>query len=73
LDTRDYLARAFEHGTMKAASTRAENTVHDSSVPSQVVAKLQFVARAFRELQNERHLADYSNVTKWDRVKRHPR
>jgi hypothetical protein len=31
-DTRDYLARAFEHGTMKAASTRAENAAYDPSV-----------------------------------------
>jgi hypothetical protein len=68
-DTRDYLARAFEHKTMKEASTRAENATYDPSVPPQVVAKLRSVARAFRQLQLERHLADYSNATKWDRVK----
>jgi hypothetical protein len=27
------------------------------------------VARAFRELQSQRHVADYSNATKWDRTK----
>ena len=43
MDTRDYLARAFEHKTMKDASTRAENAAY--------------------------HLADYSNATKWDRIK----
>ena len=68
-DTRDYLARAFEHKTMKEASTRAENATYDSSVAPQVVARLRSVARAFRELQFQRHLADYSNATKWDRVK----
>jgi hypothetical protein len=68
-DTRDYLARAFEHGAMKAASTRAENATYDPSVSPQVVAKLRSVAKAFRELQFQRHLADYSNATKWDRIK----
>ncbi len=68
-DTRDHLARAFEHRTMKDASKRAENATYDSSVPPQVAAKLKSVARAFRELQFQRHLADYSNATKWDRNK----
>jgi hypothetical protein len=68
-DTRDYLARAFEHKTMKDASTRAENATYDASVPPQVASKLRSVARAFRELQMQRHLADYSNATKWDRIK----
>jgi len=69
LDTRDYLARAFEHKTMKDASTRAEDAAYDPSVSAQVVAKLRSVARAFGELQLQRHLADYSNATKWDRTK----
>jgi hypothetical protein len=54
---------------MKDASTRAENSTYASSVPPQVAAKLKSVARAFRELQSQRHLADYSNATKWDRIK----
>lgn len=54
---------------MKEASTRTENQAYDSPVPPQLVAKLRSVARAFRELQIQRHLADYSNATKWDRVK----
>jgi hypothetical protein len=54
---------------MKKASTRAENSIYDPSIPQQVVRKLRSVARAFRELQVQRHLADYSNATKWDRVK----
>jgi hypothetical protein len=68
-DTRDYLARAFEHRTMKQACTWAENATYDSAISPQVVAKLRSVARAFRELQLQRHLADYSNATKWDRIK----
>lgn len=36
LDTRDHLARAFEHKTMKDASTRAENATYDPSVPPHV-------------------------------------
>ena len=53
---------------MKNASTRAENATYDRAVPQQVVSNLRSVARAFRELQFQRHLADYSNATKWDRV-----
>lgn len=63
-DTRDFLARAFDHKTMKEASTRAENASYDSAVNSQVVSRLRAVARAFRELQHQRHLADYGNATK---------
>jgi uncharacterized protein (UPF0332 family) len=68
-DTRDYLARAFEHKTMKQACTWAENATYGPAISPQVVAKLRSVARAFRELQLQRHLADYSNATKWDRIK----
>jgi len=68
-DTRDYLARAFEHRTMKQACKWAENATCDPAISSQVVAKLRSVARAFRELQLQRHLADYSNATKWDWTK----
>ena len=68
-DTRDYLARAFVHRTMKQACTWAENATYDPAISPQVVAKLRSVARAFRELQLQRHLADYSNATRWDRIK----
>ena len=69
IDTRIYLARAFEHRTMQQACTWAENAIYDPAISPQVVAKLRSVARAFRELQLQRHLADYSNATKWDRIK----
>jgi hypothetical protein len=68
-DTRVFLARAFNHRTMKDASTRAENAFYDPAVNAQVVSRLRAVARAFRELQEQRHLADYSNATRWDRVR----
>jgi len=67
-DTRDYLARAFEHATMYRACKRAENAAYAASVWPQVAAKLRSVARTFRELQDQRHLADYSNATKWVRI-----
>ena len=72
-ETRDYLARAFDHRTMKQACTWAENATYDATYDAtlspQVITKLRSVARAFRELQLQRHLADYSNATKWDRIK----
>lgn len=61
------LGRAFDHGTMKEASTRAENAQYPGANP-QVVARLRLVGRAFRELQHERHKADYNNTITWDRV-----
>jgi len=67
-DTRDFLARAFDHKTMKDASARAESARYDPTVDPQVVSRLRKVVRAFRELQQERHLADYSNATKWTRA-----
>jgi|SRR5579872_4676984 len=66
-DTRDYLARAFDHATMKKASTRIENADYTGIDPA-LASKLKSVGRAFRELQEQRHLADYSYATKWDRV-----
>ena len=68
-DTRDFLARAFDHKNMREASTRAENAAYDPAVNPEVVSKLRAVARAFRELQHQRHLADYSNATGWNRFK----
>lgn len=66
---RDHLARAFNHQTMRNACKVAENATYPLSVSPLVAAKLRGAARAFRELQVQRHLADYSNATKWDRKK----
>ena len=54
---------------MADASQRTENAKYENSVPPDVVTKLRYVARTFRELQIQRHLADYSNATKRDREK----
>lgn len=67
-DVRVYLARAFDHATMKRASGWATSRTYPNTRP-QVLTKLHFVARTFVQLQNDRHLADYSYATKWDRVK----
>jgi hypothetical protein len=54
---------------MYQACKRAENASYPTSVSAQVVSKLRSIGRAFRELQEQRHLADYSYATKWDRVR----
>ena len=61
------LGRAFDHGTMKDASKKVENAPYPGVDP-RVVKDLRFVGRAFRELQLERHKADYDNTITWDRV-----
>ena len=49
-DTRDYLARAFEHRTMKQACTWAENATYDPAISppsgSQVEVRRKSVQRA---------------------------
>jgi hypothetical protein len=62
---RTALGRAYDHGVMKTASNRILN---DKDFPfagedPNVVANLRFVARAFSQLQEDRHFADY-NLTK---------
>jgi|SRR5579872_1144298 len=66
---RENLARAFSHQTMNKACTAAENASYPPPIQPLAAAKLRSIARAFRELQEQRHLADYSNATKWDRIK----
>jgi hypothetical protein len=68
-DTREHLARAFDHRTMKSASERAENQAYPRDADLTVVSRLRSVARTFTQLQQARHLADYSVALKWDRVK----
>jgi hypothetical protein len=48
----------------EAGMRLGENATYDPATSPQVIAKLRSVARAFRELQLQRHLADYSNATK---------
>ena len=53
IDTRDFLARAFDHKNMRDASTRAENDIYDPAVSPEAVSKVRAVARTFRQLQHQ--------------------
>lgn len=62
---RPALGRAYDHGTMKAASNRLLNTrdFPFTGEDPQVVSSLRLVALTFTQLQEDRHFADY-NLTK---------
>jgi len=62
---RTALGRAYDHGVMKTASNRILNSMDFpfSGEDPTVVANLRSVARAFSQLQEDRHFADY-NLTK---------
>ena len=62
------LSRAFDHGIMKAASSRINDGRKTRFVGEDptAVANLRFVAKAFVVLQEERHIADYDNATEWE-------
>ena len=69
-DLRPQLGRAFDHGTMKAASNRVQDR---SRFPlgeqdPLVVSALRNVAKAFTQLQEQRHAADYDNSRIWSRT-----
>ena len=57
---RAVLARLFDHGKMKAAS------LHEAQTESRP-AQLRQVAKAFVDLQKNRHDADYDNARVWTR------
>jgi uncharacterized protein (UPF0332 family) len=61
---RTELARAFDHGTMKAASDRLLQ-FRFAGEQASVVAALKFVANTFAALQQNRHKADYDNAKFW--------
>jgi uncharacterized protein (UPF0332 family) len=67
---RTALSRAFDHGIMKAASNRIQNTQHFPFTGEDpgVVADLRAVAKTFAQLQEKRHIADYDNRTFWTRT-----
>lgn len=67
---RTRLSRAFDHQTMKAASNRIQNTQQFpfSSEDPSTVADLRTVGKAFTQLQEKRHIADYDNTTFWTRT-----
>jgi uncharacterized protein (UPF0332 family) len=67
---RKTLGRAFEHGVMKSASNRILDT---SRFPftgqnPNTVSALRGVAKAFAELQEKRHTADYDNTRFWTKT-----
>lgn len=62
---RGRLERAFEHGVMKQASEGIERDSALHSEGSTEIRKLQAVAVAFVQLQQERHSADYDNTKLW--------
>ncbi len=62
VELRPALGRAYDHGTMRAASNRLSNTrdFPFTGEDLQVVASLRFVALTFTQLQEDRHFADYN-------------
>lgn len=64
---RKLLARAYEHGLMRIASSRVMNQAFPGQDP-QIVAKLKFVALTFVLSQDQRHNADYNTETSWSRA-----
>lgn len=64
------LGRAFEHGIMKAASNRIQDTRQFpfTGEDPNVVADLRTVAKTFAQLQEKRHMADYDNTTFWTKT-----
>jgi uncharacterized protein (UPF0332 family) len=61
------LARSFEHGKMRKAS---EGLTHAKfhGQDGQTAADLKALARAFLDLQEARHIADYDGSRKWTRT-----
>jgi hypothetical protein len=59
--------RAFSHAQMKTASLRFDNPqwLDWHGVSQTVPPALLRIARSFRQLQDERHSADYNNHKEW--------
>lgn len=56
------LARTFEHGKMKTACAGVEQRIRNGEI---LPSDLHIVARAFINLQEHRHRADYDNSKQW--------
>jgi hypothetical protein len=66
---RGRFARMFDHGRMKACSSRVSSRplpVDPAEIP--VAADLKLVADSFVKLQQARHTADYDNSKVWSRT-----
>lgn len=70
VNLRASLGRAFDHGIMKAASNRIQDTRQFpfTGEDPRVVEALKAVANTFAQLQQKRHMADYDNATFWTRT-----
>lgn len=69
-DLRGSLGRSFDHGNMKSASNRIQDTRQfpfTGENPA-VVSTLRHVADSFVRLQGKRHTADYDNDTFWTKT-----
>jgi hypothetical protein len=70
---RHVLARAFTHGSMKAACTSFAGSTLKAAVAKglpasfAVPAQIRAIARAFAELQEQRNLADYDLTERFSR------
>ena len=65
------LGRVFEHGKMRAASSRQKSAIleaHKNVLPTDVTRSLLFVAETFITLQQRRHEADYDLGKIWSRT-----
>lgn len=67
---RAHMARGFEHTAMKDASKRIAGKDFRNSDHG-MVGQLRTVAAAFVNMQQYRHAADYSYVTKWAKTEVH--
>ena len=65
--SRTLLGRMFEHSVMKKVSGKVSDTLRSpfSGEDPEVVRQLRSVAKAFTQLQDKRHIADYDNSTHW--------
>ncbi len=66
-DQRLTLERMFDHGRMARASGRTAGQQFPGQDPQQT-DHLKLVARAFTDLQAQRHLADYDGNRTWSRI-----
>jgi hypothetical protein len=66
--SRNALGRMFDHGMMKRVSDRVADSKRTPFVGEDTIAAsgLRLVAKAFVDLQDWRHIADYDNGTFWN-------
>jgi uncharacterized protein (UPF0332 family) len=66
---RNRFARMFDHGRMKACSSKTSSRaipVDPTEIP--IATDLKLVAESFVKLQQARHTADYDNSKAWSRT-----